>query len=1544
MNINYDDWFYQFHQYLEGIRDGNVSYTDTNWADIGKRYQSLIDTHSTLLNEQPYAVVGNDIAFDKLLDLLEKSNYTYQDVDDALIATYKQTLRGSMSQMLVNTHNVIVQYKSNDKEHVYVDRLTQHYVIEVPFAQMHFGERDEMIRQRIEKLHATDTDLYVSLHEIANSKIGSILDFSMICTANGFICNDCYVAFSEKGLRFKINWNHPEDADFIIYKLDHGCVMDYEVPTTPIVNGDPSNKTIIPHTIITRNPQSQLFKHVGEKCLINIYDANMVSTETTVPNFGMITSTGIEIYHLQPYTIDMLKGYGHNTVNMELHCLQYLHEIPNVYPAMNYFDITDCKRVLTDTENEIRTPDGNRVLLRSDKTTNALEVCTPPICIDRDTSASFQIILDCLQMETVLENELSNIQSIVQWFKNPNHRIMDIEDQIKYPAQSWWGGVYPYYLRYLQFATMTSLVPKSTMDRLQAFMDVMRVLKNPPLSEEIEEYSDTDDLYEYMDLVDEVCAPMNSSRFAPFRYMDKIVKNYYTDTTPNRFNRPVASQSFITLRYDRDDDCWVFANPDIQHFHGIGNTFYINNNLQGDEIFKFFVLYSDTEAPSALEIDDAYTPDIIMDFDRFTEEANRHLGFVRYWNIENKLMKLSKMTFQTYSDEAVVQVLSKILKRKLEGYDVLDDYGSDTIYTTATSTTLNLNDPTGSIAAPFAINYLFYTLALLQDNENKLQAYFFQTLTNRKFDPGYVDLDIGAKANINGSFPINLSRISRAPNQLDDGATNMLLDGKYHMYYSIPAIFQNKTNQTPSNGYRYTYNVYQNQTKYPCVTTENEFDTHDITFTNVSRDGYMTMDYTTDAYFARLLTFYLTYLRNVITELQTNYAKTFNQTALLQSAIKQLRTQVDQIKTYVEGKVFSHTDSMRIYVMVTESNAMINYFERCITGIHNCLNSNELYSRHKNIFNNVNWYLEQLQQTYQRLGFDQIALKRIRKLYVTMKRTNEPMTLYEYKEWLLSIDDSYLLNEVWAGLLNDNNYVRYVQWYEQYAKYFINAKNLNLLPAIETMETLMDELDTLKNTHLAPIEAYCADIINSYIFDLYAIKEINFASARVTSKPAYVIVEIPNDAHTHLPNSSGSGTVSLIMVPSVVDDNPSQQTASYTISDLRPIAEYAFFDGTKIPKTSITAKVYREDGTQIPNLTLPVESITFCHVGTSSDTVSTIHQIPEIYNTRVDINNEHETVEIVNQKLVNVQTSPMHYELLYGNRFTTLTHTPEKISAFRSLPQGPIDRLYISNHKINRMVMTEYGNRYSQRVYVKPSQILHFEPDAFRRVRSIGGGNFVGQRIYLSAADTNYIFPATVTYIDHSQSRGILEAKVESRYAKWLELTSPELITRYLTTNIRCRVLPDNISNFLDEFSNPEYGVYYNPPFDQTIDHMDDVYTDTYALPGDPIFVQNNASYVYTRLSYFFHELTPNRFIDDEHKKMRFIYMGHCDSRYDQSPIPALIKIQCVKHHFNPLTQPEMYPILREEPNDHGVWQKENEVFNQVWLLLRIITIKRLNI
>ena len=178
------------------------------------------------------------------------------------------------------------------------------------------------------------------------------------------------------------------------------------------------------------------------------------------------------------------------------------------------------------------------------------------------------------------------------------------------------------------------------------------------------------------------------------------------------------------------------------------------------------------------------------------------------------------------------------------------------------------------------------------------------------------------------------------------------------------------------------------------------------------------------------------------------------------------------------------------------------------------------------------------------------------------------------------------------------------------------------------------------------------------------------------------------------------------------------------------------------------------------------------------------------------------------------------------------------------------------------------------------------------------------------------VFPAKVTAIDHSVAHGFIEAEVDSYNAKWFSTTDPLVIDKYLSSTIECHVIDDNIANFYKEYSNTEYFNRYE------ITDGPVGYDASQSMLGDPLYVMTNSEYVYDRLNYFFNEDIPNRFVDDDKKTWKFVYLGEYVKPLIASDTPV-IKIDLINREIHDIGESELHPILRDEPNDHYIWEKE---------------------
>ena len=178
--MNYNEWFHKYHAYLKGTRKNVTSYNDTKWNTISERYDTLIDLMSGLLDDQPFNVVGNYTGFQQLTELMERSNYAYDDIDRSLANTYRMTLQNAMSRMLVNTHCVIANYRFDDKRHVSHDKYGHYYIVDVPFDQLHFGERDEFVRQKLHAFYETESTYFMPSDRFLSNETGCCVTFHLI--------------------------------------------------------------------------------------------------------------------------------------------------------------------------------------------------------------------------------------------------------------------------------------------------------------------------------------------------------------------------------------------------------------------------------------------------------------------------------------------------------------------------------------------------------------------------------------------------------------------------------------------------------------------------------------------------------------------------------------------------------------------------------------------------------------------------------------------------------------------------------------------------------------------------------------------------------------------------------------------------------------------------------------------------------------------------------------------------------------------------------------------------------------------------------------------------------------------------------------------------------------------------------------------------------------------------------------------------------------------------------------------------------------------
>lgn len=1523
MKMPFHEWFYRTHAYLQNAgKDGFVDYNDTKQVPMSDRFNRLVELESRLFAEQPYGVIANRRGFNKLIDLMETSNYTFENINESLIDTYQHSLTNAMSRMLTNTHAVMFKCKNTDKRYVASDRLSGYYIVDAPFNQLHFGDRDEFIRQQLQKMHTEENDLYIPLTDFITSPYTDLLGFTLMICVNGKICNDCMVAIDDKGFKFKINWPYDyKECYFIIYKLDASQVYISKTTYSELVNDTGK--------ILMNCPTAN-----NECCIVNLYDGRYTKTNPSVPNFGVLTPNALKLINLQDKTMSDFERLRTSEITVVVYALKYFHEVPNLYPAVNYYDIVDTRRIYDETGERV-VEGGNNTYVYGSSTTeiNNLEICTPPIVLDRNATTSFSTIVNCLRLRDDMVDNYENIKRIGTRLISGRvsaNELESLKDIMRIVDEK----MKACHKTYIEGALLTSLVDSERLDSFEKFMtNVGNFIALADVSNYVQytDYNVFPELYnsEFITFVDYVVKPFKDDALKPFEDIIRTPSNYFVSDNSSRFNRPVSEQCFISMKYDRVDKCWVFDVPNIKHFKGVENSFYIDSDLKGDEVFKFFVLYTDTEEPAELSTT-PMTLDQVFDFDLFYDEVSRHMGYIRYWNAENKIMKLCRTIYNDYSSERSVQVLSKILKHKIDGVDILDQYPTDMNYEPSNASSLGWKDYNEtSDEAPFAVNFLFYTINMMNDNEDKLQAYFYRQLIKRMHSPRYADVDVSAAVDKSFMLPINYSQLSISPVRVDNSESSIPTTNGIYSFYGIPFLTDNAGNMFTPTPYRYTFNVYENETKYPLIIDNDYSNDNYIKYSDITSYNSSIVNYRHDINIARLITRYLVACFDTISYLQTYYKhpfNTINDNVAFTEYIHKAAVEVGAYAQRYHDKLVNPA-SFTIAMEVVNNSFDVKLYT--VSGTISSIRSIQFNGRTRTIEDVANDFIKTLQNVNKNTGFDDGVSKRIQNLYEHFKKINSLQSVYDFLKWVEGIDLEMIdqldnmrsenENGVYKG---SNIFKAYSTAFHKYIGQEVEGGK-NVVKIIRSLKTMLDGLYTSNyNSHFKPIIEYCEDIIENWIFDFFILEEIEYDKTKTyATKPYAISIAAPSDPRFHPKKGQIIDINSTMIFEPIIE----KVGNSWRINDISKICEYAFFIGTDY---DVTINVLSEAGTTIDTIN---GTMKFFRIGSSADDMISFNQYPYMKNICVDIQNIHEEFEIVNNKdIVNKKFGKMNYELLVGNNYCQLDHTSELILEPKTMLQGSVDRIFIPGYLINKFSNHEFGQHTSSEVYFKPCQVLHL-PITNNVMTSVGGKYFVGQTLYLVTDDKKYVFPIIVTAVDMSEASGFVEAEIDQLRAKWLKIDDIDDIKRYMNSAITCTVIDDNISNFIDEYTNSEYGVYQVPEFPQALDPTDEDNVNAYSMPGDPLYVTMNAPYVYTRLNWIFNQDVENRYMDSNPQDHHMIYAGYTDSLDTSTPI----KIKLLNHSFEPFTDPENYPVLRTEPDDHNIWSEELKVFNAEYIKAR---------
>ena len=1496
--INYNKWFYDFHKY----RKNDKTFNDTKWATFKEQQSKLQDS-----SNQPFGIVGNENGLNRLIDLMSQSNYTFDDIHESLINTYRQSLQNAMSRSVVNSGLIVFNGGINDP-HVKSEPSSHYYVIDVPYDLINFGDRDNFIRNKLQLMHHSDFDNYVDYEDFVSSDIMKYLDFSFVCCSNGFINNNIKVGFDEYGFKFKVGWRYSQSVTFTIYKIKSSNVLllkdvDIKSVNNGVVNNVISNKTLD-----------------GYKFICDIYDPNYRTSHVVAPNFATFKNGKLVIKSIQKHTLNQLQSVNAKKVNIILTMVDGLNELPSIYPAANFEDLTTRRFVYDEQHQHIDDENGNKIYaadVSKDYIKTDQKISAPPIILDRPSDVSFSVITDLLSIRDMLTSINDKIVEISkfgnQWMNTYTITTAYLDPYVKPALEVAEEAL----IKYSFGAIATSLIPESYVAMMINFrnslynMNELRNNSSPHKDERGNQESSfnkmvgliPDEFHQYLSFVDKVCSVYESEVLKKFSYITEINQNFFEDYDYNHFKRPVSEQNFIVLRYKTAENCWTFDVPKIHHFCGIGNVFYLTD-LKGDEIFKLFVVYTDTDSPDETSVDQL-TEEQVFDFSQFENEVMSHLGYIRYWYSENKLAKLSRMYFSDYSREKTAAVISKILRRKIISNDLLYIYPSEMNYESSNATTNGIvGDGEDLYESPFAINFLFYTMNMMNNQEDKLQAYFYDVIARTKFTNRYTDIDISNVIDDENTISLNFSQVSDIP-QIDASASSLENLDEVNIFSGFPALI-NSHGELITPVYPYTYNTYTsnryylykdnalNYDKYVGFSAEDTFVSY-FCYNDILACKYI-LKFISDA----------TYYWNII---ETDYEASFNTFSQLTNAKKQLLADITAIQEDLMNLEYNDpTLPTLLETIVSEENNLVyNNIVRLYAAIEQA--PYVTYAGRKMSYNTLlNMVMSEIKYLHINFGFVEYAAPRIRALYMSLKQINKANNWWKIKKFIEQDIDLSILRDVPKYISNNENNDYSGTMFERVYN-IINDERTHQNSALDSYGEIKDEIPGLREGTLHDWRNVCIDLLTRYNGSYSRISNVKYTEGtEYTSKPMYMTYAIDNTDSHFIPIIGQQAPIASTLNFAIEYD---VNNGKYSITNILPIAEYAIFDSSDL---TITGTIHFEDGTSTTEqFVLEFNEVSECGIK-----LEDIHTISSMANTRIQFENNYEYT-VTETHMITHKNCRMNYELYIGNHFDVLKHEEELILTAKDNLPGPCDVIYIPNSKLNNLAILENSNSSSNQLYVKPVQVLHLEPDEFGVIESIGGMYHEGETIYLQTIDGKYFFPCIITKIDHSEKHGFVECKVDQNNAKWLKIDSNEDIETYLGDYVQCKIVDDNMRNLLDEYNNHDYVSYYNTDAESS----DDIFVDMYSLRGDPIYVLNNTDYIHTRLNWIFNDEWENRFIDDEHKKYDMQFITTTNS------FDGKIVINALNHDRSPLTPQEEYPILRTEPNDHAIWEQERIVFYQ---------------
>ena len=705
-------------------------------------------------------------------------------------------------------------------------------------------------------------------------------------------------------------------------------------------------------------------------------------------------------------------------------------------------------------------------------------------------------------------------------------------------------------------------------------------------------------------------------------------------------------------------------------------------------------MYTDTEGVGEKYVQ-PFDLDKVFDFDLFYDEVSKHMGYIRYWNAENKLMKLCKTIYSEYTPEKAVQVLSKILKRKLDGVDIIDQYPTEMNYEPSNASSLNWDNYNEySDEAPFAVNFLFYTISLMNGNEDSLQAYFYRQLIKRMHSNRYADIDVSSIIDRSYMLPVNYSVLSISPIRIDPNKSSIPIQSGIYGFYGMTFLTDNLSNMFTPNPYRYTFNMYENEKQYPLITENDYTEDSYLGYTDITAFNANTITYRHDIYIARLLTRYIIACYEFISNIQTYYKHSYNANEDIINDCEKIDDISHEIGSYAYRYAGKFINPATMDVAMSATNSIFASIKFTMANTISSIRTVNFNGRTANIERVAGGFLQLLESVYKNTGFDDAISKRVRNLYIHFKKINGLQSVYDFLKWVEGIDLELIQNLDSMRSENDNDinganaFAPYVAAFTNWLDPNTTEQGRNTAAKVRGLKTYIDNLFSSNYTsHFKPIIDFCEDIIENWIFDYFILDSIEYdKTISYNQKPYAIIIDAPAGDRFH-PKKGQIIDVNSTMIFEPIVENTNN---GWIIKDISKICEYAFFLGTDL---NVSMRIVSQSGSTIDTIS---GTMKFFRIGSSADDMVTFNQFPNMKNSCIDIQNVHEDFEVNSSNhIVNRKFAKMNYELLVGNSYCQLDHTSELILERKTMLQGSVDRIYLPGYLLNKLSAHEFGQHTS---------------------------------------------------------------------------------------------------------------------------------------------------------------------------------------------------------------------------------------------------------